>query len=50
VYVDGEFGPKTLAAVKAAQQARKIAATGTVATLTWVTIEKQVYPVGRKRW
>jgi peptidoglycan hydrolase-like protein with peptidoglycan-binding domain len=50
VYADGEFGPKTLAAVKAAQKAGKIAATGTVATLTWVTIEKQVYPVGRKRW
>jgi peptidoglycan hydrolase-like protein with peptidoglycan-binding domain len=47
---DGAFGPKTAAAVKAAQVRGHVAATGTVATLTWITIEKQVYPLGRKRW
>ncbi|HEX3003827.1 MAG TPA: peptidoglycan-binding domain-containing protein [Angustibacter sp.] len=47
---DGAFGPKTAAAVKAAQARGHVAATGTVATLTWITIEQQAYPLGRKRW
>ncbi|MGN6303148.1 MAG: peptidoglycan-binding protein, partial [Angustibacter sp.] len=47
---DGAFGPRTAAAVKAAQRAGHVAQTGTVATLTWVTIEKRAYPLGRKRW
>ncbi|MGN6611358.1 MAG: peptidoglycan-binding domain-containing protein, partial [Angustibacter sp.] len=47
---DGAFGPQTAAAVKAAQRKGHVAATGTVATLTWVTIEKSAFPLGRKRW
>ncbi len=50
ITVDGAFGPQTAAAVKAAQRKGSIAATGTVATLTWVTVERQAYPLGRKRW
>ncbi len=50
IKVDGAFGPLTQAAVKAAQRKGHIAATGTVAVLTWVTIEKQAYPLGHRRW
>ncbi len=50
VTADGAFGPRTAAAVKAAQRKGGIAATGTVATLTWVTVEKLAYPLGRRRW
>jgi len=39
---DGAFGPKTRAAVKAAQSRAKLAPTGVVSGLTWVAIEKQM--------
>ena len=39
---DGNFGPGTLAAVKAAQARAKLSQTGVVATLTWKAIEKQM--------
>jgi peptidoglycan hydrolase-like protein with peptidoglycan-binding domain len=47
---DGAFGAKTRAAVAAAQTKGKLAPTGTVDVRTWVSIEKQVYPLGVKRW
>jgi peptidoglycan hydrolase-like protein with peptidoglycan-binding domain len=50
VVADGEYGALTVAAVKAAQVRASIASTGVVAALTWVTIEKQAYPVGARRW
>jgi peptidoglycan hydrolase-like protein with peptidoglycan-binding domain len=39
---DGAFGPKTQAAVKAAQSRAKISPTGVVSGVTWVAIEKQM--------
>jgi len=42
IKVDGNFGPATLAAVKAAQARAKLSQTGVVATLTWRAIEKQM--------
>lgn len=39
---DGNFGPGTLVAVKAAQAQAKLASTGVVATLTWKAIESQM--------
>lgn len=42
ITADGNFGPGTLAAVKAAQARAKLAQTGVVATLTWKAIETQM--------
>ncbi|MFC7486651.1 peptidoglycan-binding domain-containing protein [Knoellia sp. CPCC 206453] len=42
ITADGNFGPATLAAVKAAQARAKLSQTGVVATLTWRAIEKQM--------
>jgi peptidoglycan hydrolase-like protein with peptidoglycan-binding domain len=42
ITADGNFGPGTLAAVKAAQARAKLSQTGVVATLTWRAIEKQM--------
>jgi peptidoglycan hydrolase-like protein with peptidoglycan-binding domain len=39
---DGDFGPKTLAAVRAVQSGAKLAPSGVVSGLTWVAIEKQI--------
>ncbi|MCE1179839.1 MAG: peptidoglycan-binding protein [Micrococcales bacterium] len=41
VGADGEFGPLTEKAVKAAQSRARLAQTGVVATLTWQAIERQ---------
>jgi peptidoglycan hydrolase-like protein with peptidoglycan-binding domain len=50
VVVDGEFGPKTAAAVKALQKSAHLASTGVVAVKTWIALEARDYPLGRKRW
>ncbi|EAP97511.1 hypothetical protein JNB_18613 [Janibacter sp. HTCC2649] len=42
ITADGNFGPATLAAVKAAQARAKLSQTGVVATLTWKAVEKQM--------
>ncbi len=42
ITADGSFGPKTEAAVKAAQKAAHLASTGVVATLTWKAVEARV--------
>jgi peptidoglycan hydrolase-like protein with peptidoglycan-binding domain len=38
--IDGQFGAQTLAAVKAFQQSRGIAADGVVGPITWVNIDE----------
>jgi peptidoglycan hydrolase-like protein with peptidoglycan-binding domain len=50
VVVDGEFGPKTAAAVKAFQKSAHLASTGVVAVKTWIALEAKHYPLGHKRW
>ena len=50
VTADGEFGPKTAAAVKAFQKSVHLASTGVVAVQTWIAIEAKHYPLGLKRW
>jgi peptidoglycan hydrolase-like protein with peptidoglycan-binding domain len=50
VEVDGIFGPKTAAAVKAFQRSVHLASTGVVAVKTWIAIEAKHYPLGHKRW
>jgi peptidoglycan hydrolase-like protein with peptidoglycan-binding domain len=42
VVVDGEFGPNTLAAVKAFQTSRGLAADGIVGPITWAALVVQV--------
>jgi len=42
VAADGDFGPKTAAAVKAIQRSAKLAQTGVVSGWTWVAIEKRM--------
>ena len=43
--VDGTFGSKTLAAVKAFQTSRKLSATGVVEAKTWAALELKVHPL-----
>lgn len=43
--VDGKFGSRTVAAVKALQTARKLPATGVVDTRTWNALELKVHPL-----
>jgi peptidoglycan hydrolase-like protein with peptidoglycan-binding domain len=50
ITADGAFGPHTAAAVKTVQRRSHVAATGTVATVSWIALEKLAYPLGRKRW
>ncbi len=50
VVVDGEFGPKTAAAVKAFQKSVHLASTGVVAVQTWIALEAKHYPLGHQRW
>jgi peptidoglycan hydrolase-like protein with peptidoglycan-binding domain len=50
VEVDGVFGPRTAAAVKAFQKSVHLASTGVVAVKTWMAIEAKHYPLGLKRW
>lgn len=50
VVVDGQFGPKTAAAVKAFQKSAHLASTGVVAVKTWIALEAKHYPLGHKRW
>jgi peptidoglycan hydrolase-like protein with peptidoglycan-binding domain len=42
VPADGEFGPKTQAAVKALQKRAKLAQTGMVAAVTWKAVEAEL--------
>jgi len=39
---DGDFGPKTQAAVRSVQSRARLAPSGVVSGLTWVAIEKQI--------
>jgi len=39
---DGDFGPKTQAAVRSVQSRAKLAPSGVVSGLTWIAIEKQI--------
>jgi peptidoglycan hydrolase-like protein with peptidoglycan-binding domain len=50
IAADGEFGPQTVAAVKAFQKAVHLASTGVVAVQTWIALEARNYPLGHKRW
>ena len=43
--VDGSFGSKTLAAVKAFQTSRKLSVTGVVDAKTWAALELKVHPL-----
>ncbi|QKE85529.1 peptidoglycan-binding protein [Arthrobacter sp. NEB 688] len=42
ITADGSFGPKTEAAVRAAQKSARLAQTGVVATLTWKAVEARM--------
>ena len=50
VTADGEFGPITAKAVKAAQAKAHLSANGLVGVRTWIAVEAQAYPYGAKRW
>jgi peptidoglycan hydrolase-like protein with peptidoglycan-binding domain len=43
--VDGAFGTRTLAAVKALQTAKRLPVTGIVDTATWNALERKVHPL-----
>ena len=43
--VDGSFGSRTLAAVKAFQTSRRLSATGVVDAKTWAAVELKVHPL-----
>jgi peptidoglycan hydrolase-like protein with peptidoglycan-binding domain len=45
VAVDGAYGPKTVAAVKAFQKARGLATTGVTDTAVWQALEARDYPL-----
>jgi len=46
--VDGGFGARTRAAVQAAQTRARRPATGVVDVRTWIAVEQQAYPLGRR--
>jgi peptidoglycan hydrolase-like protein with peptidoglycan-binding domain len=47
---DGTFGTRTRLAVRSVQTRARLKVTGAVDTATWVALERQSYPLGKRRW